>query len=259
MRKPSIPANRWLAVSCFAIASAALGACDDGPDAAPLQAPAEQTSRTPSPPAPSATLDDALRTVDEFAPIGNPQDRPEPTIAASEAQPQPASTAIRAARAELQALNDSGVAGMIEFAQDGERVKVVGKVTGLPPGDHGFHIHQNGDCSAADGSSAGDHFAPHGRPHGAREAPAAQRHVGDLGNLAAGADGTADVSFSDDVIRLDGTDSIVDRAVIIHAKADDLSSQPSGDAGDRLACGVVREVIIEKTAPSTPVALRGGL
>jgi Cu-Zn family superoxide dismutase len=98
-------------------------------------------------------------------------------------------------------------------------------------------VHELGDCTAPDGTSAGGHFNPEGMPHGA---PAdAQRHVGDLGNLTADDSGMAHYERTDDVIALSGDHSIVGRGIIVHAGADDLTSQPTGAAGARVACGVI--------------------
>jgi Cu-Zn family superoxide dismutase len=116
----------------------------------------------------------------------------------------------------------------------------VADLEGLEPGLHGFHIHEVGDCSAPDASSAGGHFNPDNTPHGTPENPPAQRHVGDLGNLEADAEGKAHYERVDQMLPLRGPNSIVGKSVIVHAQADDLSSQPSGSAGPRLACGVIQ-------------------
>lgn len=143
------------------------------------------------------------------------------------------------ARAQLQPASDSGAGGTLEFRQDGEGVRVEGEVTGLAPGEHGIHVHEFGDCSAPDGSSAGDHFAPRSSKHGAPDDAPGEHHAGDLGNIEAGDDGQADVAMVDDSLSLQGAESIVGRAIVVHADADDLESQPSGNSGDRVACGVI--------------------
>jgi superoxide dismutase, Cu-Zn family len=128
------------------------------------------------------------------------------------------------------------VSGSATFTQSGDSVKVVADITGLTPGKHGFHVHEFGDCSSSDGKSAGDHFNPAHKQHGA---PAvSDRHAGDLGNIEADASGKAHLEWSDKVMKLSGSDSIVGHAVIVHEKADDFS-QPTGNAGGRLACGVI--------------------
>ena len=127
--------------------------------------------------------------------------------------------------------------GEVTFTAESGGVHVVGTFSGLVYGEHGFHVHEKGDCSAPDGTSAGGHFNPATKPHGARDAAA--RHAGDLGNLKADPYGLARVDFVDSTLSLSGADSIVGRAVIIHEKADDFTTQPTGNAGARQACGVI--------------------
>jgi superoxide dismutase, Cu-Zn family len=128
--------------------------------------------------------------------------------------------------------------GEVTFtAEPGGGVKVVGTFSGLVYGEHGFHVHEKGDCSAPDATSAGGHFNPTGKPHAAREAAA--RHTGDLGNLKADPYGLARVEFVDTTLSLSGPESIIGKAVIVHEKADDFTTQPTGNAGGRQACGVI--------------------
>jgi Cu-Zn family superoxide dismutase len=157
-------------------------------------------------------------------------------------QAQPAADTVRSLRAaaELQPTAGNRAFGTVTFSSRNGEVRIVAELEGLEPGRHGFHIHAKGDCSAADGTSAGGHFNPHGTAHGAPDNPPGERHVGDLGNLEAAEDGTAHYQRSDRSIALDGPDSILGKAVIVHALADDLTSQPTGNAGARLACGVIR-------------------
>lgn len=128
--------------------------------------------------------------------------------------------------------------GKVIFTQDGEKVKVVADIEGLNPGQkHAFHIHQYGDCSAPDGTSAGGHYNPENHPHGLPGS--AQRHAGDLGNLEADNGGKAHLEITLDNISVAGTKNpIVGRGVIVHAKVDD-GGQPVGNAGARIACGVI--------------------
>ena len=141
--------------------------------------------------------------------------------------------------ATLAPASGSNVRGTVNFIREKDGIRVEANVTGLTQGQHGFHIHEKGDCSAPDGSSAGAHFNPGGRPHGG---PADHnRHVGDFGNLEADASGHARYSRTFPDLKLEGSDSIISRAVIVHAKADDLKTQPSGDAGGRIACGVIEK------------------
>ena len=129
------------------------------------------------------------------------------------------------------------VSGTVKFTQDGAEVKVVADLEGLTPGKHGFHIHEYGDCSNPDGTSAGGHYNPLDKKHGAPTD--ANRHVGDLGNIEADENGNAHLEMTDTLINLGGRYSIIGRAVIVHADEDDFESQPTGNAGARVACGVI--------------------
>ena len=129
------------------------------------------------------------------------------------------------------------VRGQVTFREETEGVRVIANIQGLTPGKHGFHIHEKGDCSAPDFSSAGGHFNPLGRPHGGPTDP--EHHVGDFGNIEANQEGVARLERVFSWLTFTGTNSILGRSVIVHEKADDLKSQPSGDAGARLACGII--------------------
>jgi Cu-Zn family superoxide dismutase len=144
---------------------------------------------------------------------------------------------VNHACAVLYSTAGNKAAGTVHFEQVGKEVKISGRVTGLSPGKHGLHVHMFGDCSAPDASSAGDHFNPSHRDHAGPRDP--NRHVGDLGNIDAGRDGVANFTMVDSTISLLGANSIVGRGVIVHAKEDDLRSQPAGETGANLACGVV--------------------
>jgi superoxide dismutase, Cu-Zn family len=161
--------------------------------------------------------------------------------------PQPANTQSAIARgapapsvsefiAVLQPTAGSEVNGTVTFSNTEVGVTVSANVEGLPPTSaHGFHIHEFGDCSAADASSAGDHFNPDDQPHGAPDSM--RRHAGDLGNLLSNGVGVAQTNAI--VLSFSEENSILGRSVVIHTGADDLKSQLAGDAGDRLACGVI--------------------
>ncbi len=129
--------------------------------------------------------------------------------------------------------------GIVAFIGQDEGVLVRAEIFDASPGQHGFHIHAIGDCSAPDASSAGGHFTGGERPHGSPQNMADKRHVGDLGNVAIGEDGTATYERLDTVMEIGGENSIRGRAVVLHAGQDDLTSQPSGAAGPRVACGVI--------------------
>ncbi|MFA5514847.1 MAG: superoxide dismutase family protein [Desulfuromonadales bacterium] len=142
--------------------------------------------------------------------------------------------------AQLQPTQGHDVRGTVTFTQKAEGVAIEASVQGLSPGKHGIHVHEVGDCSAPDASSAGEHYNPQGSPHGAPDNPPAQRHVGDLGNIEVGPEGdAATYKRTDQVIQLQGKESIIGKAVVIHAGPDDLTSQPAGDSGPRVACGVI--------------------
>ena len=131
----------------------------------------------------------------------------------------------------------STVGGVVRFAAGGDGLRVMARIDNLSPGLHGFHIHQFGDCREPDAASAGAHFNPGNDRHGGPDAT--PHHIGDLGNVQANAHGVADVDRVVPLVRIDGPDSIIGRSVIVHADPDDLTSQPSGASGSRLACGVI--------------------
>lgn len=170
-------------------------------------------------------------------------DVPEPVAGDTVMTVPPASPADSSA-AELTALGESGVTGRVAFRRLGEATEIRYTVDGLTPGDHGFHLHQNADCGADStgkpGTAAGGHFNPLASPHGAPGAAMTGRHAGDFGNITANADGRAEGILIDSVLVFDGPTALAGHAVIVHANRDDLATQPSGDAGDRVACGVTR-------------------
>ncbi len=144
------------------------------------------------------------------------------------------------ASAGLSPTKGNKTIGEATFEQAGDKVKVVVFVQGLKPGqEHGLHIHEKGDCSSGDGMSAGGHFNPFGKPHGPQGS--ANRHAGDLPSLKANKAGRANVQVElDQVSVTPGPGSVVGRAVIVHADPDDFKTQPTGNAGARLACGVIK-------------------
>lgn len=142
------------------------------------------------------------------------------------------------ASAGLAATKGNKTVGEVTFEQVGGKVRMVAQVIGLKPNrEHGFHIHEVGDCSSGDGMSAKGHFNPFGKPHG--RGP--ERHAGDLPALKADAKGRARMTVDLDIVTLEsGPANIVGRSVIVHADPDDYATQPTGNAGARLACGVIR-------------------
>jgi Cu-Zn family superoxide dismutase len=137
----------------------------------------------------------------------------------------------------LHPTEGNDVHGIVTFTRSGSNIKIVADVDGLTTGKHGFHIHQWGDCSKPDGTSAGGHFNPENKDHGGVDDM--NRHVGDLGNITADENGHAHLEMEDNVISFSGKHSIIGRGIIVHAGEDDLKSQPTGAAGARVACGVI--------------------
>ena len=148
----------------------------------------------------------------------------------------PARTAI----ANLAAASGTLVSGRLTLTSTTSGVRIHGDIGGLQPGSsHGFHIHETGDCSRVDASSAGGHFNPDGKPHG--RVGQGAHHAGDIDNIIADAQGVAHVDAQVNGISLGGgPNDILGRAIIVHAAPDDYSSQPAGNAGARVACGVIR-------------------
>ena len=155
---------------------------------------------------------------------------------------------VQSAIAVLYPTMGHSVKGTVRFNLVPGGIRVAGQIEGLKPGEHGFHIHEFGDCSAPDAESAGGHFNPRGMQHGARHAE--HRHVGDLGNVTGDREGRAVFDFVDKQLVLS---AILGRAVVVHADVDDLKTQPAGNAGARVACGVVA---IAK--PADPGVITGG-
>jgi superoxide dismutase, Cu-Zn family len=140
-------------------------------------------------------------------------------------------------RAEIRPASGSKVAGVALFAQTDDGVRIFARVSGLAPGEHGFHIHEVGDCSAPDAMSAKGHFNPTNMPHGH---VMAGHHAGDIPNLRAEANGIAEYTEHVEGMILTGhPHGIAGRAVVVHADADDYISQPAGNSGKRVGCGVI--------------------
>lgn len=143
------------------------------------------------------------------------------------------------ATAKLEPTRGNTAAGTVTFVQWGEVVKVSGSISGLKPGaEHGFHVHEKGDCSSGDGLSAGGHFNPGGKPHGHHGM--GEHHTGDLPSLRADASGVAAIHFESRTIRVGSSaNDIVGKGLIVHRDPDDFKTQPTGNAGPRLACAVI--------------------
>lgn len=149
--------------------------------------------------------------------------------------------ATTSAEAPLAATAGNKVTGTVSFEQGKDSLRVKGRIEGLTPGLHGFHIHEKGDCSAPDGTSAGGHFNPATTQHGDPAKP--MHHGGDFGNLNANDKGVAELDVKVLLTQINLTDgnpaNAVGRSVIVHAAPDDMVTQPTGNSGARLACGVI--------------------
>lgn len=163
--------------------------------------------------------------------------QPEETAAQVVAEPVPGPGVLTAV-ADLAAATGGTAQGRVTFIQSGDTVDIEAHVSGAPAGSLGFHLHETGDCSAADFTSAGGHFNP---THAAHASPtAAEHHAGDFGNIEIGPEGSGTLQISTTMLSVaEGPSSVVGRAVILHQKTDDLNTQPTGNAGARIACGVV--------------------
>ena len=143
--------------------------------------------------------------------------------------------------AELKATPGNGVSGTLTLTPASDGVRITGSIKGLMPATtHGFHVHEKGDCSAPDASSAGAHYNPAGQAHG--DPLSNDRHLGDLPNIVSDTAGVAelDVIARGATLRSGQSNDILGRALIVHAKADDYRTQPSGDSGSRIACAIIK-------------------
>jgi Cu-Zn family superoxide dismutase len=143
------------------------------------------------------------------------------------------------ASAAIEGRSGSSLSGTAEFKAHDGMLMITVTIQGAPPGEHAVHIHEKGDCSAPDASSAGGHFNPGGHQHGAPDSP--EHHAGDLGNITIAADGTGSLMIhSGDLTAASGPNSVVGHAIIVHEKSDDFVTQPTGNAGGRIGCGVIQ-------------------
>lgn len=159
--------------------------------------------------------------------------------------PQPKKLADNAAANEamcdVEPTKGNQAKGHVHFVQDGDKVKVMAHITGLTPNQkHGFHIHEGTECGD-DGMKAGGHFNPDKHDHGLPDSEKGKRHAGDMGNLTADKDGVAHLEVTLDAVTIGGdkANNIVGHALIVHAKPDD-GGQPTGNAGGRIACGIIK-------------------
>lgn len=149
--------------------------------------------------------------------------------------------------AMLKPTSGNQASGTVWVTQEGDHVVVRAAVSGLTPNrEHGFHVHEKGDCSAPDASSAGGHFNPNAKAHGP---PGAEHHAGDMPSLKADASGNATTSFEVKGVLLGtGSNDLMGKALVVHADPDDYATQPAGNSGKRIACGVM-------ATPATPTGI----
>ncbi|PLW84005.1 superoxide dismutase family protein [Kineobactrum sediminis] len=163
---------------------------------------------------------------------------------ATREKPEPA---ITVAVAEISPTSNGNAEGTVRFRQPAEdaMMRVEVDLQGLEPGLHGFHIHEFGDCSAPDASSAGGHYNPRDTRHGSPDDE--EHHVGDMGNIEADEDGKVSTELEFFHLTFTGPTSILDKAVVIHSQEDDFETQPTGNAGARVGCGVIRVPVEQET------------
>ncbi|NUO82963.1 superoxide dismutase family protein [candidate division KSB1 bacterium] len=157
--------------------------------------------------------------------------------AQTQSMPKTEMMSIHKAVAVLTPTQGNTASGVVTFTKVDGGVRVSANLMNVPVGDHGFHIHEFGDCSSADGVAAGGHFNPTKMDHAGPTAE--KRHVGDLGNVTANAEGKVQLDYVDQHLAFAGPNSILGRGLILHAQPDDLKTQPTGAAGARIACGVI--------------------
>jgi Cu-Zn family superoxide dismutase len=182
--------------------------------------------------------------VEAAANVSAPAPAPAPAVATPAASPTATQAETPpAATASLTSAAGSAVKGDLALTHEGDAVSIRGVITGLAPGkEHGFHVHEVGDCSLPDFKSAGEHFNPTKDPHGGPKTTA--RHLGDIQNIKADDKGHAVVNYNvkgATLVDKDGAPTeILGKALVVHAMPDDYKTQPSGGSGDRIACGVIR-------------------
>ncbi len=196
----------------------------------------QETVVAPTPPPVDATANSPATTAPSPAPAA--ADAQAPATSDTTAPDAPATAQVTLASAA-----GSTVMGHLTLTGEGAAVSIRGDITGLAPGkEHGFHVHEFGECALPDFKSAGEHFNPTKDPHGGPKSKV--RHLGDVPNIKADQDGKAAIDMSVAGVTLVDKDgaptAILGKALVVHAKPDDYKTQPSGDSGDRVACGVIR-------------------
>jgi Cu-Zn family superoxide dismutase len=191
--------------------------------------PANQTPAPQRPPEGSRIPADSLP---------HPADTPAPAAEGEAPAGEAGRAGAQTLEVKLNAASGSSVQGTVKLTEVEDGVRVVADLTGAPAGKHGFHVHEKGDCSDPQARSAGDHFAPDGHQHGLPTGD--QRHLGDMGNLTVEKDGSSrfEIVLKGANLKPNDPRSLLNRAIILHEK-EDKGTQPSGDAGGRIACGVI--------------------
>ncbi len=144
---------------------------------------------------------------------------------------------VTKATAVIHPTKGNSASGVVTFEKKSDGLHITAKMQGLTEGKHGFHVHELGDCACDDGMCTAGHYNPTGQPHGGPESK--HKHVGDFGNIVADKDGNATYELISHYTTLNGPHSIIGRGIIVHAGTDDLVSQPTGNAGARVGCGVI--------------------
>jgi Cu-Zn family superoxide dismutase len=228
----------WIVMTSMALLVLALAACEPKGSTTTDAAPAKAGARPP------VKVSDEPMKPEEIA-AATAGTTGGAAASAGAAAPTAPATSAKTAQAVLQPAKDTpGFSGRVTFTRAGDQVRVVADVAGVtPPGNHGFHLHENGKCerdatgAGKDFTTAGGHFNPAGAAHACPDAAA--HHAGDLGNIVINADGTGHLDVTTSALSLSGPSSVIGRAVILHAAPDDCTTQPTGNAGGRLACGVI--------------------
>ena len=186
-----------------------------------------------------ACREDARHRGEGEAEAAREQPCPEPTSARDRWESEQRIRAERKPGARAVFSGEGGIRGTLELSQHGDEVVIEGTIRGLSPGLHAIHVHEKGICEGPDFESAGEHFNPTGHAHGAPYDPV--HHAGDLGNVTTNREGVAAFAFRSKDLSLSQKDlSILGRSLVIHARPDDMETQPSGDSGSRVACAVIR-------------------
>ncbi len=227
---------------------AGLTACEPGTDRAPAEEPGRDVRPDPELGAQrrGADIGVAGQIADREGdparnePDADPDDRERSASSAEDSTRIAAlpSSPVRA-HAAIEPTEGHDARGEASFVETDDGLDIVVTMTGLPPGLHGIHVHEHGDCSGPAAEAAGDHFNPEGTPHGAPSDDPSKRHAGDLGNLFADDDGRAELMLTMSDLSIAAGRGVAGRAIVVHSAEDDFTTQPSGDSGDRVACGVI--------------------